>query len=62
MEAASFRPRAVASEAAKFCLWVNPTPHPAPRTRNKQLLKPSVLTDTPPHPDAVAALAKLRFA
>ena len=31
-------------------------------TRNKKLLKPSVTAETPPHPDAVAALAKLRFA
>ena len=33
-----------------------------PRNTNKKLLKPSVTADTPPHPDAVAALAKLRFA
>ena len=38
-------------------IWIPWTPPKA-----KQLLKPSVLTDTPPHPDAVAALAKLRFA
>ena len=33
-----------------------------PRNTPKQQLKPSVLTESAPHPDAVAALAKLRFA
>ena len=42
-------------------------PHPAPLTphlplsRPKAQLKPTVMTETAPHPDAVAALARLRF-
>merc|ERR1712204_95111 len=33
-----------------------------PRNTPKAQLKPTVLTESAPHPDAVAALAKLRFA
>merc|ERR1719272_512384 len=32
-----------------------------PRNTPKAQLKPTVLTETAPHPDAVAALARLRF-
>ena len=37
------------------------TPLPSPLTRPKAQLKPTVQTESAPHPDAVAALAKLRF-